>query len=63
MITELQTKNIKAYIDQGGKIFSKVIDTYAGYPCEIAYYDIDGILIGYYAYGAYDPDLPYKGEK
>ncbi len=30
--------------------------------CEIAYYGRFNKLIGYWAYGSYDPSLPYKGE-
>jgi hypothetical protein len=32
-----------------------------GLVCEEAFYDCNGTLIGYFAYGYYQPDLPYKG--
>jgi len=31
-------------------------------PAEIEYQDEDGKVIGYWAYGRFDPDLPYQGE-
>ena len=40
---------------------SQVRDSINHEPCEIAYYDRHGVMIGYWAYGSYDPDLPYQG--
>ena len=33
-----------------------------GLPCEIGYYNSKGELVGYWAYGGFDPAFPYKGE-
>ena len=32
-----------------------------GYASEIEYKDENGIVVGYWAYGNYDPELPYQG--
>ena len=39
-----------------------VKDTINGYPCEVAVHDSTGSLVGYWAYGYYEPELPYNGE-
>ena len=44
-----------------GLITEKVKDSLDGLPCEIAYYNIEGELVGYWAYSYFDPKLPYKG--
>jgi hypothetical protein len=31
-------------------------------PCEIEYYDRKGNVIGYWAYGSFDPAMPYQGQ-
>ena len=44
-----------------GKITSKVKDRINGVVAEEAFYDQHGEIIGYWAYGYFDPNLPYKG--
>ena len=44
-----------------GKITKRVVDSINGYPCEIAYYDRNGDMIGYWAYGYFDPEGKYRG--
>lgn len=44
-----------------GEIREVVKSTDGGIPSEIAFYGRGDRLIGWYAYGAYDPGLPYKG--
>jgi hypothetical protein len=44
-----------------GKITEEVVDAIANVPCEIQYRDRNGTIIGYWAYGYFDPSLPYKG--
>ena len=46
-----------------GKITSKIIAT-AGdnVPAEIEYYGRGGKLIGFWAYGYFQPNLPYQGQ-
>jgi hypothetical protein len=39
-------------------------DTINGIPCEIEYRSkLTGNVVGYWAYGYYDPNLPYNGDK
>jgi len=45
-----------------GTITCKVVDTINGLPCEKAYYGRRGKLIGYWAYGNFDPEAPYQGQ-
>lgn len=44
-----------------GKITARVVSHDGGYPSEIEYRDSDGYLIGYWAFGYFDPKLPYQG--
>ena len=44
------------------KIREQVVETIANTAAEVAYYDEDNVLIGYWAYGSWDPSLPYQGE-
>ena len=44
-------------------IRTEVVDTIEGVVCEEAYYNAAGEMIGYMAYGKYDPSLPYQGSK
>lgn len=44
-----------------GKVTSEVKDTINGIICEEEFYDRNGEIIGYWAYGYFDPSLPYKG--
>ncbi len=44
-----------------GYITKCVVDSINGYPCEIAYYDRTGKMIGYWAYGYYDPEGKFQG--
>lgn len=46
-----------------GTIYEEIKDTLDGWlVMEIAYTDKDGHLIGYWAHGYFDPELPYQGE-
>ncbi|MDD3644373.1 MAG: hypothetical protein PHR19_02475 [Bacteroidales bacterium] len=53
-------KNLYIYI-RFGEITSRVVDRTNGMPCEIAYYDRNGKMIGYWAYGYFDPEGEYRG--
>lgn len=46
-----------------GKITERIVAT-AGHcvVSEIEYLDRNGKVVGYWAYGYYDPSLPYQGE-
>lgn len=48
------------YYVRFGKVSSVVKDKINDIPCEIAYYDRNGRMIGYWAYGYFDPNMPYK---
>lgn len=43
-----------------GKITSRVICMDGGVPSEIEYYGRFGRPVGYWAYGAWDPAMPYN---
>jgi len=45
-----------------GKITEKVKAVDGGHASEIEYRGRFGKVVGYWAYGSYDPSLPYKGE-
>jgi hypothetical protein len=40
---------------------SKIMATEQGHIAEEAFYDVDGNMIGYWAYGHYDPAYPFQG--
>ena len=42
---------------------SIVKDRINGITCETAYYNADDELIGWWAYGYFDPNLPYQGAR
>lgn len=44
-----------------GKITSTVKSDINGIACEIEYYGRNGKVIGYWAYGSFDPYYPYQG--
>ena len=45
-----------------GDIQSRVVDQINGTASEIEYTDKRGRVVGYWAYGSFDPTLPYQGE-
>ena len=45
-----------------GEITPVVVSTVNGIACEIAYHGGDGTIIGYWAYGSFDPSYPYRGD-
>lgn len=45
-----------------GTITSEVKSIDGGHISEIAYKDRNGIIIGYWAYGSFDPSFPYRGQ-
>ena len=46
-----------------GPISERIVDTISeGTVCEIEYTDQHGNVVGYWAYGSYDPSLPYQGQ-
>lgn len=45
-----------------GKIYSVTKGTVAGHVCEVAYYGRNNKLIGWWAYGYFDPNFPYRGD-
>jgi len=44
-----------------GKIIEVVKSIDGGVVSELAYYDRFNRLVGYWAYGSFDPTLPYRG--
>ena len=46
-----------------GKITSRIDDTINNIPCEITYFGRCGEVIGFWAYGSFDPSLPYRGDE
>lgn len=44
-----------------GKITSRVEERINGVVSQEIFYDKDGKIVGYWAYGYYAPNLPYKG--
>lgn len=40
---------------------SRVHDTISGHVCEEGFYDASGEMVGYWAYGHYEPWYPYQG--
>ena len=45
-----------------GKISDIVIDDINGIPSEIKYIDKNGNEIGYWAFGYFQPNMPYQGQ-
>jgi len=45
-----------------GTIRERVVSRIEGTPCEIEYTGRFGRVIGYWAYGSFDPSEPYQGE-
>jgi len=43
-----------------GEVSSEVKADINGTACEIAYYGRGGKMVGYWAYGYFDPRMPYK---
>ena len=50
------------YLIRYGKITSMTVDDINYTPCEIKYMDKNGNIIGYWAYGYFEPNLPYQGQ-
>ena len=44
-----------------GRVTEKIKATHEGIACEIEYYDKHNQPIGYWAYGCFDPNQPYRG--
>jgi hypothetical protein len=44
-----------------GKIRSEIKSYDNGHVSEIAYYDRKGKMVGYWAYGHFEPYMPYQG--
>jgi len=45
-----------------GRITYTVMDDINGMVCEEKYVDRYGNIVGYWAYGNFDPNLPYQGQ-
>lgn len=45
-----------------GPIQEVTVDTINGIPCEIKFLGRKGGVVGYWAYGSFDPSLPYRGD-
>lgn len=45
-----------------GKITERIKDSINGIPCEIEYVGRWGRVVGFWAYGCWDPAGPYQGE-
>lgn len=60
---ELSMKSIRAFWLwlRFGTVTSKVVSDINGVSCEVAYYGRGGRMVGYWAYGYYDPAFPYQG--
>lgn len=58
----LKLKKLWQWI-QFGKITSEVKSVDGGHVSEVAYYGRNGVLVGYWAYGSFDPSYPYRGER
>jgi len=43
-------------------ITERLVDSIDFLPCEIEYKDATGKIVGYWAYGYWEPDLPYQGQ-
>lgn len=43
-----------------GKVRQEVRSVDGGIPSEVAYLDRKGQLVGYWAYGYFDPSMPYR---
>ena len=46
-----------------GRVHSRITEVCQGHAAEIEYMDDDENLIGKWAYGSFDPNLPYQGEE
>ena len=44
-----------------GKVTSKPKEYINGIVAEEAFYDTRGVMVGYWAYGYFDPNMPYQG--
>jgi hypothetical protein len=44
-----------------GRITEKVISVDGGVASEVAYIGRFGRIVGYWAYGSFDPAMPYRG--
>lgn len=44
-----------------GRVTEKVMSVDGGVVSEVAYVDRNGKIVGYWAYGSFDPSFPYKG--
>lgn len=40
----------------------RIVRVDGGFASEVEYTNDDGVRVGYWAYGYYDPSLPYQGE-
>ena len=45
-----------------GCIEERVVSVDGGVASEIAFTSADGTIVGYWAYGHWDPKLPYRGQ-
>lgn len=45
-----------------GPLTWRVTDSIDNLTTEVEYTNIDGKVVGYWAYGSWDPELPYQGE-
>lgn len=44
-----------------GEIRQEIRSIDGGVASEVAYYGRNGVLVGYWAYGSFDPWMPYQG--
>lgn len=56
-------RKIKRFIQwiRFGKITSEIKSVDGGFVSEEAFYGRNGKIIGYWAYGSFDPSYPYRG--
>ena len=57
-------KTIKRFLNfvRFGRIYTEIKSIDGGVASEIAYIGRNGVVVGYFAYGSFDPSMPYKGE-
>lgn len=46
-----------------GKVRTLTADTINGIPCEVYYIGRFNRVVGFWAYGSFDPSFPYQGPK
>lgn len=61
-MNKLKSKIKRMFLLKYGHITEEIKSIDAGFVSEVEYRDCNGVVIGYWAYGSFDPSLPYQGE-